>query len=234
MTNRAQLILEGQGLHAAALAILLAGVAVVAGVDGAQAGRLWGLGSTAWLWLAVSIAVAHQVYVWLCWRLQLHGHALTRALGDRAFTAYAAGFAVLGVARVAAVFLLAISNRGTLPVDPTGLQVAAVLALIPALYLFDSVRRHFGFERAFGIDHFDASYRSRSFVRKGIFRFTRNGMYTYGFLLLWVPALWYASLAAVCAAAFNHLYIWVHYHATERPDMKRIYGGDSSSTSPPS
>jgi hypothetical protein len=86
------------------------------------------------------------------------------------------------------------------------------------------VKRYFGLTRAFGIDHFDAFYRSLPFVRKGIFRFTRNGMYVYGFLILWVPALWFASLAALSVALFNHLYIWVHYFATELPDIRRIYG----------
>ena len=31
------------------------------------------------------------------------------------------------------------------------------------------------------------------------------------------------SAAALCLALFNHLYIWIHYFATERPDMQRIY-----------
>ncbi len=221
---RLRLILERQWFHAVALAVLVAGVALIGRLDEAQEGELWGLGTTAWLWLAVGIAVVHQVYVWFCWRTELHAGLLTRALGDRAFPLFAAGFAVLGILRVAAVFLLAVSNRGTLPGDLTVLRVLAVLVLIPALYLFYSVKRYFGFKRAFGIDHFDASYRSLPFVREGIFRFTRNGMYTYGFLLLWVPALWYASLAALCAAVFSHAYVWVHYVATERPDMKRIYG----------
>ena len=44
------------------------------------------------------------------------------------------------------------------------------------------------------------------------------------FSSLWVPALWLASMAALCVALFNHLYIWVHYYSTELPDMKRIYG----------
>jgi hypothetical protein len=43
-------------------------------------------------------------------------------------------------------------------------------------------------------------------------------------LILWVPGLWWASPAALVVALFNHLYIWVHYYATERPDMRRIYG----------
>ena len=103
------------------------------------------------------------------------------------------------------------------------LRTNPVILLIPAAYLFYSVKRYFGFKRAFGIDHFDNGYRSMPFEHRGIFRFTRNGMYIYGFLLLWVPAFWWASLAALSVAVFNHLYIWVHYFATELPDIKRIY-----------
>jgi len=29
---------------------------------------------------------------------------------------------------------------------------------------------------------------------------------------------------ALLLAGFNHLYIWVHYYCTEKPDMERIYG----------
>jgi protein-S-isoprenylcysteine O-methyltransferase Ste14 len=144
--------------------------------------------------------------------------------GSRGFGVYAVGFSILGIARVVAVFMLALSNRDTLPVDLKVLRVVAVFAAIPAAYLFYSVKRYFGFKRAFGIDHFDKYYRSLPFVRKGIFRFTRNGMYVFGFCLLWVPGLWFASAAALFVALFNHLYIWVHYYSTELPDMKRIYG----------
>jgi len=104
------------------------------------------------------------------------------------------------------------------------LRIFAVIITIPALYLLYSVICYFSFKRASGIDHFDESYRSRGLVREGIFRFTRNGMYTFAFLFLWIPALWYASIAALCVALFNHMYIWVHYFTVELPDMKRIYG----------
>ena len=119
---------------------------------------------------------------------------------------------------------LAIANQGTLPGDLTWLRLAAVAALIPALYTFYSVKRYFTATRAFGADHFFERYRSLPFVKKGIFRYTKNGMYSFGFLLLWAPALWYASSAAVVIALFNHLYIWVHFLATEKPDIRRIYG----------
>jgi len=144
--------------------------------------------------------------------------------GSRGFDVYAVGFSILGIARVAAVLILALSNRDTLHVDLRVLRAVAVIAAIPAAYLFYSVKRYFSFKRAFGIDHFDTAYRSLPFVRKGIFRFTRNGMYVFGFCVLWVPGLWFASAAALFVALFNHLYIWVHYYSTELPDMRRIYG----------
>lgn len=222
--TKALLIFEKQWLHAALLLPLLAGLILLANLEVVRQGSLFGVRSLVWLMLSAAIAIVHQVYVWFCWRTELHAQLLSRALGAVAFTAYASVFSALGVARVAAVLLLAISNRGTIPLPPLLLQVLAVLALLPAIYLFYSVARYFGFARAFGIDHFDPHYRSLPFVRDGIFRFTPNAMYAFGFLLLWGIALWFASVGALVVALFNHLYIWVHYHATERPDIKRIYG----------
>ena len=221
------LVFERQWLHGSSLVALLSGLAVATGLDGMREGSLFTINTSSWFWLAVGIAVIHQVYVWFCWRTQLHLAFLTRLLGKRAFPIYAVGFSILGLLRVLAVFLLALSNRDTLPLDLTALRITAAVLLIPALYLFYSVKRYFTAKRAFGIDHFDEGYRSKPFVRRGIFRFTNNGMYIFGFLILWVFALWYASLAALIAALFNHLYIWVHYYATELPDIKRIYGDSS-------
>jgi hypothetical protein len=219
-----QLIFEKQWLHLLALTGLITGLVMLGTLDNIQAGSLWDVSTIIWLRLAVAIAIAHQVLVWFCWRTQLHWSLLTRLLGDTGFTVYAVLFSILGIARVAVVFILAIANRNTAPVDLAVLRILALLTAIPAVYLFYSVRRYFGFKRAFGADHFDPSYRAVPFVRKGIFRFTNNGMYTFGFFLLWVPGLWYGSIAALAVALFNHLYIWVHYYATELPDIKRIYG----------
>ena len=49
-------------------------------------------------------------------------------------------------------------------------------------------------------------------------------MYTFGFLILWILGLVCLSQAALMAALFNHLYIWVHYYCTELPDIYAIYG----------
>jgi hypothetical protein len=218
------LIFEKQWLHILILAALLAGMVLLSASERMNTGSLWGVGTGAWFRLAVAIAIAHQVLVWFCWRTQLHLSLLSRLLGDNGFSVYAVLFSLLGITRVAVVFILAIANRNTFPGDMTLLRILALLAAVPAVYLFYSVKRYFGFKRAFGIDHFDPSYRSVPFVKKGIFRFTRNGMYTLGFFVLWVPGLWYASIAALSVALFNHLYIWVHYYSTELPDIKRIYG----------
>ena len=218
------MIFEKQWLHASLLAALLVGVALVSSFDSVRTGQLWGVGTPVWLWLAVALPIVHQVFVWFCWRTQLYGSWLTRVFGGLGFPLYAAGFSILGITRVVVVFILALANRDALSMNHTVLRTLAIVAAIPTVYLFYSTLRYFGFKRALGIDHFDLRYRSLPFVRKGIFRFTRNGMYTYGFLLLWMPAMLYASPAALSVALFNHIYIWVHYYSTELPDMKHIYG----------
>lgn len=78
-------------------------------------------------------------------------------------------------------------------------------------------------ERAAGKDHFDPSIAKLPFVKKGIFRYTNNGMYIYAFLIFYLPAILYQSGAALLVAIFSHIYIWVHYYCTELPDIKKIY-----------
>ena len=145
--SQTRLIFEKQWLHALLLAALLAGLAIVGRSDRVQRGQLWGVTTPSWFWLAVAAAVLHQVYVWICWRIQLHGSWITRTLGAPGFRLYSVGFAVLGLVRVALVFVLAVSNRDTLQANPVGLKLLAIMALIPAIYLFYSVKRYFGFDR---------------------------------------------------------------------------------------
>ena len=95
---------------------------------------------------------------------------------------------------------------------------------LPGLYAMYSVRRYFGMSRAAGGDHFDQSFRDMPMVKEGIFRFTNNGMYLYAFLLFWAIAVGFGSTAALVVAAFSHAYIWVHFYATEKPDMAYLYG----------
>ena len=48
-------------------------------------------------------------------------------------------------------------------------------------------------------------------------------MYLYAFLLFWVIAVGLSSSAALTVAVFSHVYIWVHYYATGKPDMEYLY-----------
>jgi len=91
-------------------------------------GALLGLSTAAWVWFTVAEAVAHKMYVWLCWRRELHAGLLSRAFGRSAFGIYAAGVTILILARpflVTAVaakylvgFLVVWAGRGT-PGSPT-------------------------------------------------------------------------------------------------------------------
>lgn len=220
----ARLIFERQCSHLLGLGLLLGAFYGATRLDAFAAGSLCGVGSQTWAWLSVGIAVLHQVFVWFCLRVELYLALCTRWIGRHAFRVYAILFMVMLVARPVLISLLAIANRDTVPLPRwLGLLLAGALSL-PTLYLFYSVIRYFGFRRAMGIDHFERGYRKLPLVREGIFRFTRNGMYTFGFLLVWIPGLAFSSFAALAVAAFSHAYIWVHYLCTERPDMTRIYG----------
>ena len=222
--SKLHLIVERQAWHLLALLALLYGLFLAGGLEGFYAGELWGISTAAWFSLTIATAIAHQVEVWLCWRAQLHASLMTRMFGRHDFTVHAVAFALLGILRIALVVVLAASNRQTIGASPRILHLLAILLAVPAAYLFYSVARYFGFKRAFGVDHFDASYRSKPFVALGIFRFSSNAMYVFGFLAFWIPGLLQASLAAIVAALFNHLYIWVHYYCTEKPDIRRIHG----------
>lgn len=215
---------KGQAFHYLILAGLLAGVAALANNE-VLAGQFLGIATRCWLLLAIAVPVIHQFYVWFVWRAELNFGLISRWFGKRpGFRYYSVGFSILFVLRLLTIITLALANRDSLTLNPAIAVMLAVGALLPALYLFYSVHRYFGIERAFGIDHFDDRYRTIPFVREGIFRFTTNGMYLFGFLVLWIPGLLLFSQAALLAALFNHIYIWVHYYCTELPDIRRIYG----------
>lgn len=187
-------------------------------------GRCMDLSARSWLWLSLLVPIAHQIYVWLSWRSELLFNWWTDRFGDRGFTYYATGFAILGISRLLTVTGLALASSETAEIRPWIRYPLAIFASLAFLYLMYSVVRYFGFKRAMGIDHFDLSYRDMPFVRQGIFRYSSNAMYRFGFLGMWVPGLLTASAPALWVALFSHIYIWVHYYCTELPDIRRIYG----------
>lgn len=187
-------------------------------------GSFWKVSTNSWFWLAIAIPVIHQTYVLLIWRFELYQRTFTKRLGvKRAFNVYAIGFSLLFASRLVAIVFLSISNKDTLHLDPVIAYVIAALITPIVIYLFYSVRKYFTLERAYGIDHFDPNY-NEPYVKEGIFKYTDNGMYVFGLMILYLPGLLFLSEAALLVALFNHVYIWVHYFFTERPDMVVIYG----------
>lgn len=181
--------------------------------------------SCMWLWLGVIVAVAHQTYVWLIWRLELIYKWVTKSLGKAGFNLYVAGFFVFFFARMLTAIMLAYYDRNTICL-PAVLQWGLVAAIsIPGVYTFYSVARYFGLKRAAGADHFFEEYRNKPFVKEGMFKYTSNSMYTFGTAVILLPGLIAQSYFALALGLFNYAYVWVHYFCLEKPDIKRIYGG---------
>jgi len=190
-------------------------------------GNLFGIPAESWLLLGILVPIVHQLFVWFTWRMELVFQSISKRYGAQGFEYYKTIFLVLFILRPVSVLCLAMANSDTLGISKTTGWVMGILFLIPALYLIYSVKRYFGLDRALGKDHFEPeSFKDKELVKKGIFRYTNNGMYVFGFFMLWAIAFLFRSEAALLVAAFNHIYIWVHYVFTEKPDMKFIYGQD--------
>lgn len=217
---------EKQLLHYVLLIILLSLTYLISRTGNFFEGQYYGINTITWFNLSIAIPIIHQIYVWFCWRTQLHYSLVTRLFGARGFTYYAIGFFTLAFMRICFVVILAISNRNSLYFDQFLFNFIAVIIAILAVYLFYSVGKYFKVKRALGIDHFDSSYGDRQLLKEGIYRYVNNGMYLFGVAIIWIPGLVHASRAALLSALFTHLYIWVHYYCTEKPDMKRIYTAD--------
>ena len=214
---------EKQGQHYLLLIVLLVGVYFLA-IGDVLSGQLWGINTQVWFWIAVATPVIHQIVVALLWRAELHHHKMTDWFGEKAFPIFKVIFAVLFIGRPITLILLGISNANTLNLNLAFAYILAVVLFVPFAYTMYSVFHYFGIDRAYGIDHFDLSYRIKTFVKQGMFKYSDNAMYKFGFLIFWVIALAFLSKAALLVAAFSHIYIWIHYYFTELPDIHHIYG----------
>jgi hypothetical protein len=205
-------IWTGQGLHAVGLAFLLAVVWAI-----------WtylGEPYPVEFWIAVCFPIVHQIFVWLAWRLELLFSSTSNTIG---FRGYVALFFLLFGGRFVSLLVLAWMDRGSLQLQSFPQTVVTGILTLLGIYAMYSVMRFFGMARAAGADHFDPRYRSMPLVKEGIFRFTSNGMYLYAFLLFWAIAVGFNSSAGLAVAAFSHAYIWLHFYATEKPDMDFLY-----------
>jgi hypothetical protein len=221
-------IFEKQFQHLGALIILIIGVDFISRSENFFSGQFLGLTTQTWFWISIIVPIVHQVVVIFTWRAELHYQWMTNWFGERAFRVWMIGFTILFIARPISMVGLAIANRYTIPISPLIGISLALLCVPPVAYLGYSIKKYFGFERAFGQDHFEPErYRRLPFVAEGIFRWTPNAMYKFGFLALWLPGFLLLSDAALLSALFSHLYIWVHFFFTELPDMHHIYGPES-------
>lgn len=205
-------LLAGQIIHAIGLSVLL----VVVFVLWSAMERPHGFA----FWLAIAVPIIHQIYVWLAWRLELQASWVSRTIG---FNGYLVLFFVMFFSRFISLGFVSWLDHDSLGMHPVMRVIVTVLLLMPAFYTAYSVRHYFGFARAAGADHFDDRYRNMPFVKEGIFRFTENGMYMFAFFFFWAFAVGFNSILGLLIAAYAHLYIWVHFFATEKPDLKYLY-----------
>ncbi len=174
-------------------------------------------------WIAIAVPIAHQLFVWMTWRTQLQRRH------NMSFSVYLPIFMSFLAGRALSLIALGWFDRESLKLSASPQIVLTALLAIPSLYAMYSVVRYFGFARAAGGDHFDPRYRDMPLVKDGIFKFTSNGMYAYAFMTFWAIAIAFNSLAALWVAAFSHVYIWIHFHCTEKPDMAALYPTRASS-----
>ena len=174
-------------------------------------------------WACVAIPVLHQVFVWISWRVELKNSTVQKTIGVKAYYVI---FFIFLVSRVVSVLVLGWVDSNTLEIPLLLRLTGAIILGFLWLYLVVSVKKYFGFQRAAGADHFSPKYRELPLVKKGIFRFTSNGMYVFGFLIFWAIAMAFQSSACFVVAAFSHAYIWIHYYGTEKPDMDYLYSSD--------
>lgn len=187
-------------------------------------GELWNISTQTWFSIAIITPILHQIYVLLCWRAELHYQYLSKKLGKKAFTCFKTGFIILFLSRFISLTLLAISNKNTIEVRNSMKIFILLLISATLIYTLHSVMKHFGFNKAFGLDHFDKSISKIPFVKRGIYKYTNNAMYRFAFLAVYLPGIIFESKASLLVAIFSHFYIWIHYYFTELPDMKIIYG----------
>lgn len=217
-------LFEKQLWHLIALIVLIFGIFAIVNSDSQiLTGSLWDITTKTWFVVAMLTPIIHQVYVLICWRSELYYNSLTILFKSKAFKLYKAIFFVFFIGRMVFLIFLSESNKNTFDLNIDiryGLIVAFSLI---ALYAFYSVLKYFSTDRAAGLDHFDLEARKLPLVKKGIFKYTNNGMYKYAFLAFYLPGLIWQSKAALLVAIFSHIYIWVHYYVTEKPDMNHIY-----------
>ena len=178
----------------------------------------------AWPLFAFIAAVVHQGFVALTWRAELLGNHVTRIFGRTGFYIYVILFFILFSGRLVIAAGASLDSPHSLPLPAVFWWAITGITLFFFIWTIYSVIKYFGITRAAGGDHFFDNYRSMPFVREGIHRYTPNAMYSFGALGFLLPGLILRSDIGLAVGLFNYLAVWLHYWATELPDMEHIYG----------
>ncbi len=220
-------VIEGQPQHLG-IALLMSVGALALLKSPADAPTVLGLTSTGWAKASIALALIHQFIVAFVFRLQLYKNLMSRLFGARDMKVWAAIFMPLLAARPLSALLVGWAD--TVPITPyRPLEIILGLALlVPAIWGMHSTIVHFTLPRALGGDHFRDKYLAMPKVKKGVFKYTSNGMYGVVFLGFWAIALLFGSWNALVLALFQQSYIWVHMYCTESPDLRRMFPPETS------
>lgn len=179
------------------------------------------LGFNAYQWLVINIwiHIIHIGYVWICWRSELLWKSVSKSIG---FENYFYGFIFLISLRFFTLVIPFVDYASLYKPNALSFMVSIIM-FVPIIYTLYSVKKYFGFKRAVGIDHFDKKYRNIPFENRGMFKWVSNSMYTFGLLLPLAVAVLTGSKIMFLVGIFTYLGGWLHYFATEKPDMNLIY-----------
>ena len=181
-----------------------------------------GLRALGWFFIAMSIPLLHQTYVWICWRSELCWKSISNTIG---FKGYVIIFFILIISRLSAVVLCFV-DYGSLYKPGWLTWTLCLILIIPGAYTMYSVKKYFGFLRAAGADHFDPKYRDLPFENRGIFKWSSNAMYVFAIGIPFSFAVAAGSISMFVVSIYTYLSIWLHYFCTEKEDFKVIYGAN--------
>ena len=184
-----------------------------------NANTFLGIRALVWFMIAMSIPLAHQAYVWICWRSELCWKLISNTIG---FKGYLILFFILIILRLSAIVLCFV-DYGSLYKPGWLTWILALILFIPGGYAMYSVKKYFGFLRAAGADHFDSKYRDLPFENRGIFKWTPNAMYVFAIGIPFSFAVATGSQSMFVVAIYTYISIWMHYFCTEKPDFAVIY-----------
>ena len=102
-------VLRHQLWHFLSLLILLMGIILLVNQDPSLlSGELGEVSTATWMILAILSPIVHQLYVLVCWRLELHYKRISKAFGANGFKLYKIGFAILILSRLVTIVVLSL------------------------------------------------------------------------------------------------------------------------------